>query len=193
MKSLRQTPFWYLRHGQTDWNAQNLAQGAVDIPLNAEGLRQAEVAAGRLHGRGVTAIFSSPLERARVTAGVVSKVIGLPVTVVPDLHEVAFGVMEGKPMFEGDWFQRWNTAQSTPDQAESFEALRSRAVLTLNAVLETVPGPVLFVGHGAFFRALRAAMGLDPTNRLPNATPIFCQPPAEAGPPWRLEPMESEI
>ena len=33
--------FWYLRHGETDWNARNVSQGAIDTPLNETGLAQA--------------------------------------------------------------------------------------------------------------------------------------------------------
>ena len=41
---LHPVAFWFLRHGETDWNAQNLSQGAVDIPLNETGLAQARLA-----------------------------------------------------------------------------------------------------------------------------------------------------
>ena len=57
-------PFLYLRHGETAWNAQGLAQGRTDVPLNARGLAQAEEAAETLAGLGVDLIVASPLERA---------------------------------------------------------------------------------------------------------------------------------
>mgnify|MGYP003704279353 CR=1 FL=1 len=41
---LENRPFWFLRHGETDWNAQGLSQGNVDIPLNATGRAQAVAA-----------------------------------------------------------------------------------------------------------------------------------------------------
>ena len=62
--SLTRTPFWFLRHGETDWNADNLAQGGTDIPLNARGRVQAETAAQVLRNRSIAAIVASPLSRA---------------------------------------------------------------------------------------------------------------------------------
>ena len=51
--ALTQVPFWYLRHGETDWNAQGLSQGSIDIPLNPTGLEQARSAALLLRNRGI--------------------------------------------------------------------------------------------------------------------------------------------
>ena len=50
---LHPVAFWFLRHGETDWNAQNLSQGNVDIPLNETGLAQARSASLLLRGRGI--------------------------------------------------------------------------------------------------------------------------------------------
>ena len=38
---LTQRAFWFLRHGETDWNARNLSQGRADIPLNEVGRAEA--------------------------------------------------------------------------------------------------------------------------------------------------------
>jgi probable phosphoglycerate mutase len=177
--SLTPIPFWFLRHGETDWNAQNLSQGNVDIPLNAHGIAQAHAAAERLRNRGITTIIASPLSRANDTACVVADVLGLPVSLDEGLREVSFGVKEGHPM--GDWFATWVAGDFTPEGAESFAALRARATAALNRAL-TQPAPVLIVAHGALFRATRAEMGLEPNVRTPNATPYFCEP----GTPWTL-------
>lgn len=185
--SLSPVAFWYLRHGETDWNARNLSQGNVDIPLNPTGIAQARQAAAALRGRGIAAILSSPLARARVTAEIVAEAIGRPVTILPGLREVAFGVQEGQSM--GDWFSAWMDGRFTPEGAESFVALRARAVTAVNAATAHPP-PVLVVAHGALFRALRTAMGLDAQARTRNAVPFFCAPPTATGGAWTLTPAE---
>ncbi len=178
--------FWFLRHGETDWNARDLSQGNVDIPLNANGIAQAHAAAERLRGRGIATIVTSPLSRAQVTADIAAGVVGGKVVIDEGLREVAFGVQEGQPM--AGWFPHWIDGRFTPEGAESFAALRARAVTAINRVL-ALPAPVLVVAHGALFRALRAAMGLEPNFRTPNAVPIFCRPPGAGFEPWTLEPV----
>jgi probable phosphoglycerate mutase len=177
---LTQTPFWFVRHGETDWNAQNLSQGNIDIPLNANGIAQAHAAAAQLVGRGILTIVASPLSRAHDTAKIVGDALGLTATIDEGLREVSFGVNEGQPM--GDWFPSWVAGEFTPDGAEPFAALRERSVAAVNRAL-TLPGPVLVVAHGALFRGLRAAMGLEPNFRTPNAQPLFCEP---GQPSWSL-------
>ncbi len=171
---MKRTPFWFLRHGETDWNARNLSQGNVDIPLNATGLAQAHNAASLLRGRSIATVVSSPLSRARDTAEIAGDVLGLPVSTDSELREVAFGVQEGQPMSE--WFTDWIAGRATPEGAETFAGLRIRAVTAINRSLDRPP-LVLVVAHGALFRALRSAMGLDPDVRLPNAIPVLCTPP----------------
>ncbi len=173
--------FWFLRHGETDWNARNLSQGNVDTPLNEVGLAQARTAAEVLRTRGIRSIVSSPMSRAYDTAVIVGEHIRLPLEVEDDLREVAFGGQEGQPM--GGWFDDWVAGTFTPEGAEPFNVLRARAVAAVNLALDR-PAPVLVVAHGALFRALRAEMGLPPNIRTPNAVPFFCEP----GTPWTLTP-----
>lgn len=176
--------FWYLRHGETDWNAQGLSQGNVDIPLNPTGLAQARAAGNLLRGRGIRNIASSPLSRARVTAEIVAEALDLPVAVDADLREVGFGVQEGQTM--GTWFADWVAGGFTPERAESFPALRRRAVSAIERALARPP-VVLVVAHGALFRALRAEMGVEPNLRTRNGVPIWCEPPGTGEAAWRLD------
>jgi probable phosphoglycerate mutase len=174
--------FWFLRHGETDWNAQGISQGNADIPLNDVGLAQARAAAALLRNRGIAAIVASPLSRARVTAEIVAETLALPVQIDDGLREVAFGVQEGQKMT--DWFAGWIDGAFTPEGAETFAALRARGVAAVNRALE-LPPVVLVVAHGALFRGLRSAMGLETNVRTQNAMPLFCEPTAVG---WKLTP-----
>ena len=178
--SLPARAFWFLRHGETDWNAQGLSQGNVDVPLNANGVAQAHAAGSLLRGRGIAAVVCSPLGRAVDTAGIVAAALGLGVSVQDDLREASFGVQEAAPM-AGSWFAEWVAGEATPEGAEPFAALRERARAAFTTALAH-PAPVLVVAHGALFRALRAEMGLAPDVRTANGVPVFCEP----GVPWTL-------
>jgi probable phosphoglycerate mutase len=184
--SLAAVPFWFLRHGETDWNAAGLSQGNVDIPLNETGLAQAHAAADKLRHRGIASIIASPLSRARVTAEIAGAALGLPVALDDGLREVAFGAQEGQPMSE--WFSQWVLGHYTPDGGEAFPVLRQRAVAAVNRCVQHPPA-VLVVAHGALFRALRAAMGLEANVRTQNAVPMLCTPPAPGGGAWTLLPV----
>ena len=188
MTPLNPTPFWFLRHGETDWNAQGLSQGTTDIPLNAVGQGQARRAAATFAaGIQVTTIVASPLVRARVTAEAVAAALQLPLSIDPGLREVEFGEQEGEPM--GDWYDDWVAGHYTPKGAESFAQLYERAVAAVNRAT-VLPGPVLVVAHGALFRALRLAFGHKPNVRTPNALPILCEPPGYGGSMWAVTPAE---
>ncbi len=180
---LNAIPFWFLRHGQTDWNARGLSQGITDIPLNVEGRAQAMRAAEAFRGIAITTIIASPLSRALDTAQAVGAALGLPVQTDDDLMEVRFGEQEGEPM--GDWYDDWIADRYTPEGAESFQQLRARAVAAINRAT-ALAGPVLVVAHGAFWRAFRYEAGLVANIRTPNALPLRVEPPDGMGGGWRV-------
>jgi probable phosphoglycerate mutase len=179
--ALPQIAFWFLRHGETDYNAAGLSQGALDITLNANGRAQAATAALELAGRGITRIISSPLRRARETAEIVNATLRLPLIFEPELREVIFGGMEGRPLHP--WFNDWLEERATPEGAESFAAVRQRVATALARVLSEAPAPVLIVAHGGVFRAVRDLMQLPKQGLSGNAVPLFCQP-SEQG--WQV-------
>ncbi len=184
-ETLQPTPFWYLRHGETDWNLQGLSQGAVEVPLNETGRAQASAAAGALEGRGIARIVASSVGRAQETATIVAGRLGLPFATDRALREASFGDQEGLPI--GEWYDRWVAGAYTPAGAEDFAAVRARAVGGVNRALEG-DGLLLIVAHGALFRALRAAMGHSATVRTANGVAIFCEP---ATPRWTLTELVS--
>ena len=185
--ALPAVPFWFLRHGETDYNAAGLSQGALDIPLNATGRGQAANAGPRLVGRGIVRIMASPMLRTRETAAIVNEFLGLDVGYEPEIREVVFGGMEGQKL--NPWFSEWLEGRYTPDGAESFAALTARVDQAMARVLAS-PGPLLVVAHGGVFRALCDLMGLPKEGLTANAVPLFCEPRGErmGGVTWRVSP-----
>jgi broad specificity phosphatase PhoE len=165
-------PFYFLRHGQTDWNREHRLQGNIDVPLNATGLAQAHEAAARLAGLPIATVVSSHLSRARRTAEIAAQALGLPVEIDPDLAEVALGVREGTP--EDGLLERWQQGE-TPEGAETYIDFCRRTQAGVRRAL-TRPGPVLIVAHGGVFSALRKAFGLAPSAQLGNAIPVYLLP-----------------
>lgn len=91
-----ETTLYLVRHGRTASNVNRLLHGVTDVPLDRFGLRQAARVAERLEREPpIDAILSSPLSRALTTASIIGGRIGAVPTVVPELVEMDFGVLEG--------------------------------------------------------------------------------------------------
>lgn len=188
--SLPHTPFYFLRHGQTDWNVEGRMQGHTDIPLNATGLQQAHSAALKLQSLPITRIVTSPLARALKTAAIAAEALNLPLHIDSNLKERTFGSYEGS--LRTDIMARHNLTPHTPydhllpPDAELWPATMSRAQNGIAHWLATHPADtILFVGHGAFLRALHEVL----TNQhfeAANATPYHYTPSATG---WNMQPI----
>lgn len=90
-----------LRHGQSEADVRRVCEGRADFPLTGLGLDQADRAGQWIsaHYR-LSAIYSSPLIRARQTAQAVADAAGLPVTELADLMEFNNGLLAGVPISE---------------------------------------------------------------------------------------------
>ena len=167
--------FYFVRHGETDWNAERRLQGQLDIPLNDVGRLQSAQSGSTLSGliaagRKAPAHFafiSSPLSRARETMEILRGVLGLPrdgYTTDPRLAELSFGRWEGLTYKEVRALDRsvlavrerdkWNFA--TP-QGESYAELMVRvrdwhAGLTSDAIV---------AAHGGVARVLMVLLGVQ--------------------------------
>ena len=86
---------YLVRHGETDGNVQQWYQGSTDVPLNARGIAQAKCLSQFLKQVHFDGIYSSTLQRARLTAELVAKPHGLQVHAYDELREINFGVWEG--------------------------------------------------------------------------------------------------
>ncbi|MSP49055.1 MAG: histidine phosphatase family protein [Alphaproteobacteria bacterium] len=186
-------PFFFLRHGETDWNRDGRIAGHTDIPLNAEGRAQAEAAAKKLAVERISRVVHSPLLRARDTAAIIAAGIGAPMTVVPGLAECQWGAMEGRIPTAGDfgWIDAWQRGEG-PAGAETFFEFRSRVLAALaDAIVpgEAGAGRTILVSHGGVYRVLREAMGHSPGFGGGDAEPVLCEPPFKARQPWRIVPL----
>lgn len=161
---------YFIRHGQTDWNAAGRLQGRKDVPLNAIGLRQAAAVSERLGNLAGSALeeadfLASPLMRARRTMEIVRSGLGLAAEDYrsdPRLQEIAFGAWEGLTWAEirrrdpaGAAARDRNRWSYCPvgDGAESYAMLTQRVA----PVLEALTRSTVVVAHGGVARAMLVA------------------------------------
>jgi broad specificity phosphatase PhoE len=160
---------FFIRHGQTNWNAEGRYQGARDIPLNDIGRRQADQNGALLRallvrdGRapGDFGWYMSPLGRTRETMERVRAQFAPPlpdVSVDPRLIEISFGVYEGRLHTElsaGEMAIAGERDASfwdfRPPEGESYADLAERVTSFCSAL----PGPAIVVAHGGLLRVLR--------------------------------------
>lgn len=156
---------WLARHGETAENAEGRILGRRDPPLSAAGVAQAEALAARLEDAGIAAVWASPLRRARETAEIVGRALGLEPVVLADLSESARGDWEGRRVAElaeespdlfaafiaGDPFFRFPGGESMAEQRA-----RTRSAL---AAVRAGPQPALVVAHAGTARAALADSG----------------------------------
>ncbi|OBF16765.1 bifunctional RNase H/acid phosphatase [Mycobacterium sp. ACS4331] len=162
------TRFLLLRHGQTELSVERRYSGRGNPELTDLGRRQAEAAAAYLARRGgISAVISSPLQRAHDTATAAAKALGLTVAVDDDLIETDFGSWEGKTFAEAheadpDVHTRWLRDTSvTPPGGESFDDVHTRVRRARNRIIaEHGESTVLVVSHVTPIKTL-LRMALD--------------------------------
>lgn len=174
--------FYFLRHGETDWNKEGRLQGAIDIPLNENGREQARLALPVLQKYPIDRIVSSDLSRALETAQIINDVLQKPLDVDLRLREKFFGVYEGKTR---DDIEQWKldnpdlvlpvdpeTGHTSPPGGETHQQVRSRVLELKQEMLTKHPEEnILFVSHGGIYRVLCSVLGQE-LNQSPNAKPF---------------------
>jgi probable phosphoglycerate mutase len=149
-----------IRHGETAWNAERRLQGHLDIPLNAEGRRQAAMLGAALAAEPIDLIVSSDLQRALQTAEAVAAPRSMAVVQDRLLRERCYGGFEGLLYSEiearfPDAFAAWQArdvdAALPPGRnpGESFRQFYARATGAILALGAANPGKtVAIVCHG---------------------------------------------
>jgi broad specificity phosphatase PhoE len=90
------------RHGETPWNAEGKIQGRSDPGLSPKGYDQSLVLFEQLKDRSISAIYTSTLQRAILTAQPIAEHFRLPIQEQSELDEIAFGILEGKEFLNFD-------------------------------------------------------------------------------------------
>jgi len=164
------TEIYITRHGETDWNAQQIFRGLADIDLNAAGIKQAELLAGYLKDVQFEAIYCSPLERAQRTARIIAgQHYRLQVDPAMDLIDLDFGEWQGvsaEDVKEKDpeTYKRW---QKEPQRVripggESIIDVKKRVQKFLDNTVNKHEGAILLVSHRIVAKVLILQMlGMD--------------------------------
>lgn len=120
------------RHGETALSPERRFSGVGDPQLSERGRAQAEALAARLAGWPVTAVVTSPRQRARQTAEPIAGALGIDYAVEEGVAETDFGEWEGLTFDEvrrrwPDELARWaNDPTVAPPGGESFAATAER-------------------------------------------------------------------
>ena len=165
---------YYIRHGETEWNAEGRLQGAQDIPLNELGRKQA-VQAGRILGGVLTGraesplnFVASPLSRARSTMELVMDALRMPsgrYAIDHRLREIGYGHWEGATLVEAEashpelYVQRQAEKWTVPPPGgESYVEVQAR----VTDWYRELTSDTVAVAHGGTGRALMVALGIEP-------------------------------
>ena len=177
---LTRQAFWFIRHGQTDWNRSGRCQGRADVPLSMQGEAEAASAIPHVKNRGINAICSSPLKRARRTAEIIGRGLDLPVVEVSGLEEMDVGRYEG--VADYSWVQSWRQDVAI-ETLEPFPEMRKRVASAVNRALDDA-SRVLIVAHGGVFWALQH-LCQAPFTPLAHCRPAQLLPIGETS--WRID------
>lgn len=164
-----------VRHGETDWNRQGRFQGQIDIPLNANGLAQAEAARIFLEGVPIQRAYTSCMARPRQTAEVILRSHpGVPLTSSRGLMEIGHGLWEGCleqeiaagwPELLRDWKRAPETVQMP--EGETIQEVWERSLATWNRIVASLDPAetALVVAHDAVNKTILCALlGLTPAD-----------------------------
>ena len=161
-----------VRHGQSQWNLENKFTGWVDVPLTDLGEKEAKRAGGHLKGMKFDIAFTSDLQRAQKTLGIVLQETGqtgIPVIKDKALNERHYGALQGlnkaqtAEKYGDDQVKIWRRSYDVPppkDDSGFSESLKDTAARTLPYFDEKIVPylkqgkNVLIAAHGNSLRSI---------------------------------------
>ena len=164
----------FLRHGQAKNNTERVLAGRTPgIPLTEKGIDQAEKAAEFLEEMNISAIYSSPIERAKDTAEIIGKHNSIDVRIDDRLIELDMGKFTGVPYDEifsshGNVFMKFykGELEIAHNGVETFADVKKRVLGIVDHVIENHPDEnVVLVTHMDPIKAmLSTVITLSPEN-----------------------------
>jgi len=161
-----------IRHGDTDWNVEEVFRGRVDVELNGVGIKQSELLAKHLADERIVAIYSSPLKRASKTAEIIAAPHCIDVITAPELIDFDYGEWQGlshdkvKEKFKAlyaEWLK--NPQLVKMPKGESLDDVRERVFSLVEKVVAQYEGAVALVSHRVIHKVIICALlGLDNSN-----------------------------
>lgn len=153
-----------IRHGQTSWNVEQRLPGQIPgIALNDMGRQQAARLADALTVIPISAIISSPLERARDTAEILAQAYKLNIQYEPELMDIQLGHWTGQNFNElykndPDWKAFVKDPTVGPVDVETFPQVQERAVAAVERwrKLESIGAYPAFIAHADVIKLLIA-------------------------------------
>ena len=166
------TTIYFVRHGQSEANIKDVFAGWSDSPLTDLGLRQAECTAECLKGIPFTAVYTSDLQRARVTGEKIAGHHGLSVICHEGLRELNLGDWELQPyhMPEDDptyWTWKHRLYEFCAPGGETIEHLQKRMQAAVKSIVRNHPGEtVCITTHATPIRVIEPFWAHTPNNEL---------------------------
>ncbi len=170
---------YFVRHGQTEWNAIARMQGQWNSDLSALGQAQARVSGQVLSGFPIDAMYASPLDRTRQTAALINEHLDLPVTFDERIMEWDCGDWSGYLYAEvaEKWKAEWQAYQQDKfhyrgPNCENYPDMFARARPFLQEVLATSHEHIAIVSHGMIGKVMIAELlGMDEDETLAISQP----------------------
>lgn len=155
---------YFIRHGETVWNTQQIFQGRSNSPLTTQGIEQAKKLSKYLKDIKFNRIYSSPQGRAIQTTNLILANRSFHINHLHELQEIGMGKVEGLPKeqfintYPNEYHNFWHNAPEynpTPYNGESYQEVLNRVNSGLNKLIsENNDGNILVVSHGVALKAV---------------------------------------